>query len=313
MTPAHPKPRPGTQSHVPALAAAKWVVSSWTWLYTMAFPRNERVSRRAEILADLHDHMEQSREEGTGPIKTAQHILARTMLGLLDDVLWAGQQAPSALDECLKRGSDAVGHVRPSPLAIALLAMLGLMNWTLAMSDLAHAWYEWIAVNASVLAVTLLLLRQRHLGVRGPTRAWSTLAAILAIGVVTWIVLGFRLEPVPATPQLMFDVGFMVLLVVSGILVSARICRVQVSWGEWWPVWLGWATVAVAAWGTAGSAGESSSGLGESSLMTALVCVGWMALAATFAVASRAVCYGGLMGSVRCMRLLAAGIRIGAP
>ena len=308
MTPAHPPPWTDTLSHVPALAAAKFVVSSWTWLYTMASPRNRRLARRAEILADLHDHMEQSREEGTGPIKTALHILARMMLGFLDDVLWARQQVPAALDECLKRGADGIGNVRPAPLAISSLAMLGLTNWTLAMSGLAHTWFEWIVVNAAVLVVAMLLLRHRHPRVSGPHWVWGTIASVLAIGLAGWMVLEARFGQLPAVPNLAFDATLMILLVVSGTLAAVRVCGVQVTWSEWWPMWLCWGMIGFAAWGTAVSVGGGLRGLGELSLATGLVCVGWMALAATVALGSRMACYGGLMGSARCMRWLAAGI-----
>ena len=255
--------------------------------------------------------MEQVRQEGIGPIKTTMHILARMMLGLLDDVIWAGLQVPSTLDGWLKRESDTVGTVRPSPLAISSLAMLGLMNWTLSMSGLAHPWFEWIVVNAAVLTVALLLLRQRHPGLRGPSGAWSTFAAIFAIGLATWMVLGSRLEQVPEAPKLAFDAALMALLIVSGTLAAARICKVHVSWGEWWPLWSSWAVIGFAAWGTAVSAGDGLRGLAELSLATPLVGMVWMAMAATLAFASRAACYGGLMGPARCMRWLAAGIRTG--
>ncbi len=171
MMPAHQKPWVETLIHHQALEAAKLVVSSWTWLYSLASPRSEREARRAEILSDLHDQIALGREEGIAPVRTILHLLARMILGSLDDVVWAGQQVPTALDGCLKRGSDSVGNMRPSPVAISCLAMLGLMNWTLAMSDIAHAWYEWIAVNTAVLIGILLLLRQRPLRVRGPSRA----------------------------------------------------------------------------------------------------------------------------------------------
>ena len=312
MMPVHPTPWAEMLFHVPALAVAKLVVSSWTWLYTLASPRNERVARRAETLSDVHDQMAQGREEGIGPIKMTLNILARMMLGSLDDVMWAGRYVPSALDGHLRRGSDAIANVRPSPLAISSLAMLGLMNWTLVMSGLAHPWFEWVVVNAAVLTVAPLLLRQRHPRVRGPSRAWSTSAAVLAIGLATWMVLGSHLEQVLIAPQFAFDAAFTVLLVVSGTLAAAaRICRVHVSWGAWWPVWLCWATLGVVAWGTAVPAGEGLRGLAELSLVTALVCMGWMALAATLAFACRAACYGGQMGSARCMWWLAAGIRMG--
>ena len=311
MTPGPPKPWADKLFNVPALTVAKVVVSGWAWLYTLAPPNTERMARREEILSDLHDQVAQDREEGTAPIRTTLHILARMILGSLADVMWAGRQVPSALDAGLRRGSDAVGNVRPSPLAISSLAMLGLMNCTLVMSGPAHSWYEWLAVNTAVLTVALLLLWRRFPRERGPSPALSTLAAVLVIGPATWMVLGVRLEQVPAAPQLGFDAAFAVLLIVSGTLAAARICQVRISWAEWWPMWLCWATVGIVAWGTAVPAGVGLRGLADLSLMTAVVCMGWMALAATLAFASRAACYGGLMASARCMRRLSAGLRIG--
>ena len=44
MTPVHPTPWADMLFHAPVLAVAKFVVSSWTRLYTLASPRNERVS-----------------------------------------------------------------------------------------------------------------------------------------------------------------------------------------------------------------------------------------------------------------------------
>ena len=310
MTPGHPKPREDKLFQASALAMAKIVVSSWTWLYTLAAPQTERKARREEVLSDLHDQVAQEREEGTAPIKTTLHISARVILGMWDDVKWAGRQVASTLDAGLRRGSDVVGSVRPSPRSISSLAMLGLMNCILATSRPAHSWYEWLAVNTAALTVALLLLGRRLPTVRGPSLAWSTLAAVLVIGPVTWMVLGVRLEQVPAAPQLGFDAFFAVLLIVSGTLAAARTCQVRVSWAEWWPVWLCWATVGVVAWGTAVSAGGGLLGLAELFLVTALVCISWMALASTLTFASRAACYGGLMGSARCMRWLAVRIRV---
>ena len=137
MMPAHQKPWVEMLFHAPTLGVAKLVVSSWTWLYSLALPRDERESRRAEVLSDVHDQITSGCEEGIGAIRTSLHILGRMFWGLLDDVVWAGQQVPTALGGCLKRGSDSVGNMRPSPVAISCLAMLGLMNWTLAMSDIA--------------------------------------------------------------------------------------------------------------------------------------------------------------------------------
>ena len=309
MTSMPPTPWADRSFNAPALVVANFVVSNWARLYTLAAPGDERAARRAEILSDLHDQIAESHEEGIGPTKTAVHMLARMVMGMLDDVMWAGRQGSAALNERLKQGSDAIGVARPSPLAISSLGMLGLMNWALAMSGQDHPWFQWVAVNAAVLIVGVLLLKQRHLGVPSPSRTWNAFAGFLAVAFTTWAVLGPRLEQAPGVPQLAFDAAIGVLLVVSGTLVIARVCKVNVSWGAWWPVWLSWVAVGIAAWGTAASTGGALRGLGELSLATALACTGWMVLAAIFGFASKAACYGGLMGSARCIRWFASGIQ----
>ena len=140
-----------------ALPAATSMVSAWTWLYTAALSEQVRTARREEIRSDLHDQMAQDREQGVSPARTAIHILCRMVMGARDDMGWSLPHIPSALAGHLIRGSDAIGQTRPSPWAISALAVLGLMNWVLAMSDRHHPWFEWLLVNAAVLAIALLL------------------------------------------------------------------------------------------------------------------------------------------------------------
>lgn len=118
-----------------ALPAATSLVSTWTWLYTVALPEQVRTARREEICSDLHDQLAQDREAGVSPARTAIHVIRRMASGAWDDVGWSLPHIPPALAGHLIRGSDAIGHVPPSPWAISSLAVLGLMNWVMAMSD----------------------------------------------------------------------------------------------------------------------------------------------------------------------------------
>ena len=169
--------------HGSALPVATSLVSAWTWLYTLALPEQVRTARREEIGSDLHDQMAQDREAGVSPSQTAIHIIRRMASGAWDDAGWALPHVPSALAGHLVRGSHVIGHARPSPWAIASLAVLGLMNWVLAMSDRHHPWFEWLLVNAGVLAITLLLQKERHSWVRHLFLLWGASTVVLTVGV----------------------------------------------------------------------------------------------------------------------------------
>ena len=64
------------------------VARTWVHLYTSRMPTELRLTRRAEIDADLWDHDKDAREDGVPPLVTAMEIFLRTCLGVLDDLSW---------------------------------------------------------------------------------------------------------------------------------------------------------------------------------------------------------------------------------
>ncbi len=64
------------------------VARTWVRLYTSRMPTELRVTRRAEIDADLWDHDKDAQEDGVPPLVTAMEIFLRTCLGVLDDLNW---------------------------------------------------------------------------------------------------------------------------------------------------------------------------------------------------------------------------------
>ncbi len=71
-----------------ALRIAVNVARTWVRLYTSRMPTELRVTRRAEIDADLWDHDKDAQEDGVPPLVTAMEIFLRTCLGVLDDLSW---------------------------------------------------------------------------------------------------------------------------------------------------------------------------------------------------------------------------------
>ena len=292
-----------------ALPAAGSLVFAWTWLYTAALTEQVRTARRWEIRADLHDQMAQDREEGVSPARTAIHIFRRMVAGVWDDMGWSLPHIPSALAGHLMRGSDAIGHVPPSPWAISSLAVLGLMNWVLAMSDIHHPWFEWLLVNAVVLAITLLLHRERHSWVRRLFLLWGASTAVLAVGMAVLTARDSRLLQLPVDYGLLFEAALLVPLMVLGLLVAVRMCRAHVFEGNWWwPILLCLPIIGFALWGSGIAVDGNAENFLEVSVATGVLSVGWAALAATSAFSAKLVCHAGLRGTSGCMRLLATGI-----
>lgn len=71
-----------------ALRIAVNVTRTWVRLYTSRMPTELRVTRRAEIDADLWDHEKDCQEGGVPTLVTAMEIFLRTCLGVLDDLSW---------------------------------------------------------------------------------------------------------------------------------------------------------------------------------------------------------------------------------
>ncbi len=72
----------------PSRRMAVRVARAWVHLYTSRMPTELRVTRRAEIDADLWDHDKDAQEDGVPPLVTAMEIFLRTCLGVLDDLNW---------------------------------------------------------------------------------------------------------------------------------------------------------------------------------------------------------------------------------
>ena len=115
--PLYPGRRPERLSHAPALCLARWLVLGWTWAYTMAVPAEQRTARRAEVLSDLHEQIEQERVSEIAPSKTALHMVARLVLGIWDDLGWSVPFVPASLFGIpgpLRRGHEPNQATPPS-------------------------------------------------------------------------------------------------------------------------------------------------------------------------------------------------------
>jgi len=68
------------------LAIATWIVRGWTRLYTLRMPAAEQTARREAIDSDVWEQLHDAPDGGD--LRTALHLLGRTVCGVPDDLRW---------------------------------------------------------------------------------------------------------------------------------------------------------------------------------------------------------------------------------
>src|SRR5438874_889250 len=71
-----------------ALDMVQAIVRGWVRLYSRGLPSAEQEQRRDEILADLHDHVQDALEQKYPPKAIALQVLLRWMFGVEADLAW---------------------------------------------------------------------------------------------------------------------------------------------------------------------------------------------------------------------------------
>ena len=290
-----------------ALPMALAVAKRWTWFYSAAVPITEQEARRAEIQSDLHEQVADCRAEGYQPAEIAFHVLLRVVRGVIDDLAWSAPYLSSMLAEQFERGSESLRNVRTLTPIISAMAVLGMMNASLAVSDGDRTWTEWLRTNGVVLAAIVLMWNQQHRWARRIFHSSIYLAIFMAVGVLLWMVLNHRLYEIPTFSQSMFQFGFAMLPMVLGMVVSSETCRTRVFKGHWWPVYVSWILITAISLGTAVFVGLKTSMTIWATM--ALLAAALFILGTIFISGSAIICHGGLKASAGCMRLMAAGIR----
>ncbi len=290
-----------------ALPAVRLFVRAWTWLYTSVAPAVERGPRRAEVLSDLHEHIEDSKAEGHSPAEIAIHVLLRTFCGLKDDLTWSVPYLPHAMTERLESGSHTLSRLRTPTVVVTSLALFGMVNVLFLMSDGDKPWTALLGWNIAACVVSIVMHNQERIWARRILHWYLALATVLLAGVLIWATLQHRLYEMPNFSHLMLQVPVAMLPPVLAMLVSTERCRTLLFKGCWWPVFACWGLIVAISLGTAIF-------MGLTTLITvwaAIAMVGLtLAIASAIFVGSAAViCHGGLKGGAGLMRLMAAAAK----
>lgn len=102
-------------------------VARWVRLYTAGLPAPVARRRRAEISADLADHIAHDRSIGVQETRIARNIASRMLRGALADLSWRGHELRTARTRSNKEETVASALARPAlRVSIFVVAVLAI-------------------------------------------------------------------------------------------------------------------------------------------------------------------------------------------
>ncbi len=291
-----------------AMPMVKVLLRTWTWLYTSVAPEGERLSRRAEMLSDLYEHIQGSKAEGHRPAEIAVQVLLRMVFGVKDDLAWSAPYLPKAMADSLERGGNGLSHFKTPTVVITSLALFGLLNTSLVVSDGDKPWTLFLGMNVVASGVILVMHNQQRSWARRILQGYLGITTVSLVGIFVWVVLHHRLYEMPGFYRLILQVAVAMLPLILAMLVSTERCRARFFKDRWWPVIVCWGLIAAISLAAAVNLGLSTlitvwTGMVVAALSVVIVCAIFLGCAAI-------VCHGGLKGGAGILRLMAAGVRL---
>ena len=260
------------------LPTALRIVRFWTWLYTAVAPNNDRDSRRAEILSDLHEHREHLLGQGHRPVEVAVLIFLRTLAGAMDDVAWAWPHLCQILVGRLNTSKSSTQRIVTRKVLVTSVACLSFVNCLFFAADIEHTVMEWSAHNIGAVLASVLMCHQEH-----PT-ARRVLNGLLGVGIVSgaallaWMIMEYRLYDEPLFRQMLLSA----LPIFVMVIVGTKAVRARAFGGRWWPAVLAWLVIGVISIATADHFAGSLTTLLTVWVYMALVVLSYGLMAALF-------------------------------
>jgi cytochrome b6-f complex iron-sulfur subunit len=187
------------------LRAASAIVISWSWLYTLGLPRQDRGDRRALIESDI---WEQCRDPSAGNLGTAASLAGRCLRGAFDDLVWRLSYEPEprlALQPAGGAGwAEPPSMGRRSPLGRATTPIMALFA-------------------AAFLAVSIALPFEHSLALAG------VVALFLALAGWHFEAAAEADEPEPGPSFWPFALAASITLTAAGLLIGWRYGAVLVA------------------------------------------------------------------------------------
>ena len=242
------------------------IVRLWVRIYTVLAPKDDRDSRRDEILSDLHDHREELQQKGHRPVEAAVLILLRMIAGAMDDVAWAWPHLSTILLGRLNIGKTSARRIVTRKVLVMSVACLGFANSLFFAADIDHTLLEWSAHNFGAVLASVLICHQEHPTARRVLNGLIAAAIVSGTVLMAWLVIEHRLYDEALFRQLMLSA----LPIFVMVIVATKGVRVRAFGGRWWPT--------VVAWVVIGGISITTADHFAGSLTTLLTVWGFMAL-----------------------------------
>ena len=242
------------------------LVRLWTWIYTALAPKDDRDSRRAEILSDVHDHRENLLQEGHRPVEAAVLIFLRMVTGAVDDIAWAWPHLCSILVGRMNSGKVSVQRVVTRKVLVMSVACLGFVNCLFFAADIEHTLLEWSVHNLGAVVASVLICHQGHPTARRVLNGLIGLAIVSGIVLLTWLVIEHRLYDEPLFRQMVLSA----LPIFVMLVIGTKGFRARAFGGRWWPALVSWVAI--------GGISIATADLFAGSLTTLLSVWGYLAL-----------------------------------
>ena len=281
-----------------------YVLKARNWLHCN-LAGDEGRAHVEEFMADLADEMAEYRVRGDSSDVVALKVLVRLVTGSIGDATWWSPHLVPILVDKAAIGSRVLRRYRASPALIASVAILPLMNFSLAQSKGGMPIAGWLGMNAAMIGMIVVMTNLRRRWARMVLYSLMGLAAAALTSAMVWLAVGHHLYENP-----LFRVALIGLVTISpAIVVSDKSLRHRISKGRWWIIAASWgglaALSALASWLTAGSIVPLLQTWGAIGILTA----GMAVTMGVLVFVSMGLCWLGIRGSSGGLRLVAAGLR----
>ena len=290
-----------------ALPVAKTIVLSWNRLIVSCLPQEERERQLEEFATDLECEIDYHLSIGHKPVEVAAIILVRNGTAAPGDIVAALPSLFAAIPDRLVRGSVAVRSARTPTKALAMLSLLGLMNWAYFTSE-DHSLIHGILFNTFGAGIATAIHYEHKLWVRSVLNWGLGMVAALGAGCLAWVLVENRLYEFPQ----FYEILLVLLAMGLGAWLALAENRARIFGGRWWPVFPIWGVIFGASLltsqvltGRISLLMEAWGYLGFTLLMLILFLAIWATVTWLFSRTWR----GGLWAVAGAMRLAAACIR----
>ncbi|MBA7622293.1 hypothetical protein ES703_29668 [subsurface metagenome] len=286
-----------------ALPIVLRIIAVRNWFYAL-FAGEEGKAQCEEILANLHDEINDYRLAGDSNEVIAARIFLHLVTGLPGDIARCAPFVPSLLVDKIMGWGDNLRHYRIPTAMIAGVATLVPMNYSFFSSN-NQTFFNWLIANGIVVVITVLLWKIKHPLVRRIFYSWMGVAMIAAVAVMVWVSIQYRLYEIMTFKILMLAM----IAVLPAIIVVDKSWRSRLFKSRWWLIPICWTPIIAGAFTGSLLIAHSVKPLLEMWAVMALLVVGMFIVYGTMGLAAYVLCWLGIRGSAGGLCLVASGIR----